>query len=152
MEASMYRNAVVVVLALFAAVTLRAQEPTATEKEILKLEHDWNVATQKKDKAFMEKLYADEYLGTDPLGSTYTKSQDLATTTGGEFDLKSFELSDLKVHVYGDTAVVTGANAMKAVFKGKPIDGTFRFTDVFVKKNGRWQVVASQGTQVAPKS
>ena len=103
------------------------------------------------DAAFLQKPFADEYLSTGSSGATYSKAQDLANVTSEGTSLTSFALTDLKVRVYGDTAVVTGLNTTKSTFKGKDDSGAYRFTDVFVKRDGRWQVVATQGTLVAKK-
>src|SRR5207249_9657661 len=100
----------------------------------------------------LQRLYADEYLSTDQDGVTWTKSQDIAIAniTSGTLKLASYKLEDMKVHVYGDAAVVTGGNTIKATFQGKDVSG-HRFTDVFVKRAGRWQCVATQGTIVTKK-
>jgi ketosteroid isomerase-like protein len=144
----MKRHAVVGVVVLLAVTALAAQAPPAIEKELLKLENDWATAWQKKDAVFLQKLCTEEYLATDAEGVTYTKAQDLANVASPGTSVTSFALSDMKVHVYGDTAVVTGMNTVKQTFKGKDMSGAFRFTDVFVKRDGRWQVVATQGTKV----
>jgi ketosteroid isomerase-like protein len=147
----MQRSLLVAIIAMFAVVAIRAQAPSAAEKDLIKLENDWSTAWQKKDAAFLQKLFADEYLSTGSSGATYSKAQDLANLTSEGTSLTSFALTDLKVHVYGDTAVVTGLNTTKSTFKGKDDSGAYRFTDVFVKRDGRWQVVATQGTLVAKK-
>jgi len=90
-----------------------------------------------KGRPFLQTLWADEYLNTDQDGNTFTKSQDLANASDRGTSVTSFALTDLKVHVYGDTAVVTGSNTLEATFKGKDSSGAYRFTDVFVKRNGR---------------
>ena len=59
-------------------------------------------------------------------------------------------ISDVKVSVYGKVAVMTGLNRSQASFKGMDASGEYRFTDVFVKRDGRWQVVTSHLTRVAP--
>jgi len=57
-------------------------------------------------------------------------------------------LSELKVHVYGDTAVAAGTSTVKGTYKGQDISGKYRFTDVWVKRNGKWHAVASQSTKL----
>jgi ketosteroid isomerase-like protein len=54
----------------------------------------------------------------------------------------------MKVKDFGDVAVVTGHSTFKGKYKGQPVTVVLRFTDVFVKRDDRWLVVASQGTQV----
>jgi len=147
----MYRPILLGIVILFAFSAVLAQVPSAVERELVKLENDWSTAWQKHDAAFMQKLFADEYLDTDWDGATYTKAQDIANVKSEDTHIESFVLSDLKVHVYGDTAVVTGRITIKATFKGKDISGAHQFTDVFVKRDGRWQVVATQSTVAAKK-
>jgi ketosteroid isomerase-like protein len=148
----MYRPILLgIVILLFAVSAVLAQVPSAVERELIKLENDWSTAWQKHDTAFLQKLFADEYIGTDSDGATYTKAQDIANAKSEDTQIESFVLSDVKVHVYGDTAVVTAHSTNKATFKGKDISGTYRYTDVFVKRDGRWQVVATQETRVAKK-
>jgi ketosteroid isomerase-like protein len=146
----MKRHALIGVVVLLAVAALAAQAPPAIEKELLKLENDWNTATEKKDVVFLDKLYADEYFSTDSEGVIITKAQDLAQVKASS-TASPFALSDMKVRVYGDTAVVTGVNTVHWTVNGKERLGPIRFTDVFVKRDGRWQVVASHGSKVAKK-
>lgn len=105
----------------------------------------------KKDAAALQSLYATEFIGTGSDGVTYNKAQEIANAMAPDSRTQSFVQSDLKVHVYGDVAVVTGLNTIKATFKGADVSGAYRVTDVFVKRDGRWQVVASQGAKVVEK-
>jgi uncharacterized protein (TIGR02246 family) len=145
----MYRRFLLGIVTLFAVSAVLAQVPSSVERELIQLENDWSTAWQKRDSAFLQKLFADEYIYTDVEGATWTKAQDIANTE--KTRIESFLLADLKVHVYGNTAVVTGCNTIKGTFNEKNISGAYRFTDVFVKQDGRWQVVATQSTLVAKK-
>jgi ketosteroid isomerase-like protein len=146
-----YIRVVVVVGMLVALSPVWAQAPSAVEQELLKLESNWGDALLKNDSAALERIYADEYLFTDSEGSTWNKSQDLANTKSGASKITSFKLEDMKVHVYGEAAVVTGKTILKGTFQGKDISGQHRFTDVFVKRAGRWQCVATQSTLISKK-
>jgi ketosteroid isomerase-like protein len=139
------------IITLLASSPVQAQGPSSAERELVRLENDWSTALQKRDTAFLQKLFADEFLSTDATGAAFNKAQEIANWTTEGARLDSFLLSDLKVHVYGDTAVVTGVNTMKGTYRGQDFGGAFRFTDVFVKRGGRWQAVATQATLVAKK-
>lgn len=144
------------VLSLFALVSLtpalaRAQAPGAAEKELIDAENHWSEVTVKGDVQALERLYADEYLSIDPAGATFTKAQDIDNVKSGNFKLATFKLDEMKVRVHGEVGVVTGRNTIKATYMGKDISGAYRFTDTFVKRAGRWQVLTTQGTAVAPK-
>lgn len=114
------------------------------------LEHEWNDADVKGDSAWMEKNFAGNLTSiSSRTGKLMSKSEEIA-------DLKSRkavplwnELSDLNVRTQGDTAVVTGVNRVKGKeADGKEFDRRVAFTDVWVKRDGRWQVIATQGTEV----
>ena len=148
-----FRTSVLAVLALFALTPplVRAQVPGAAEKELIDVETHWGEVTVKGDLQALERLYADEYLAIDPAGATFTKAQDIANVKSGNFKLETFKLDEVKVRVHGEMGVVTGRNTIKATYMGKDISGVYRFTDTFVKRAGRWQVITTQGTAVAPK-
>jgi ketosteroid isomerase-like protein len=133
---------------LFVIPSMRVQGQTAAERELLKLENDWSTAWQKKDGAFLQRFYADEYLFTDSDGITWNKADDIKNVTSPSSRPESFQLTGMNVHIYGDTAVVTGQNAIAGFFDGEDISGIYRFTDVFVRRSGRWQIVATQSTLV----
>ena len=128
-----------------------AQELSSAEREIIKLENAWNTAWQKGDGAFLEQLLATDYLDTGFDGITYTKAQNVANATSAVYRPKSFSLTDLRVRLYHDTAVVTGRNSIKAILKGNDTTAAYLFTDVYVKQNSRWQLVATQETRIPEK-
>ena len=110
---------IVVVAALLYAPVGRAQSANAVEQELIKVENGWSDAVVKRDGPALQRLYADEYLYTDSDGVVRSKSQDIADITSGRAKIASFALDDLKVHVYGETAVVTGRNTLKGHSKAK---------------------------------
>lgn len=142
----MKRTLVVSVVWLLCAGWAGAQDLL---QELTKVENAWSEAVVKRDVAALQRLYADEYVSTDPTGAVLNKTQDIAGVQAGDFILVSYKIEDLKVQSHGTVAVVTGRNTIKGTWKGKPADGSYRFTDVFVKRDGRWQAVATQGTGIA---
>ena len=143
------KQLLVLILALVCVFPMWGQ--SAAEKELIKVENDWSTAWVKSDGKFLDQLYATEYLATGSDGIVYNKVDGIKDDTSPEYTEKSFSLSDLKVHIYGETVVVTGRNSVKFKKSGKAEQFDARFTDVFVKRDGRWQCVATQGTKVAKK-
>jgi ketosteroid isomerase-like protein len=139
----------VALLAVVCLIPLWAQ--TAAEKELIKVEDNWNTAYIKHDAKAFELLYATEYHSTDATGKTYNKVEGIKADASPATVIASAVLSDLKVHIYGQAGVVTGINTIKATADGKDVGGEYRFTDVFVKRDGRWQCVATQGTRIEKK-
>lgn len=125
----------------------KAASAPSDASTFMALETAWAVALQKNDKAALAKILADEYQFIDPSGHTSNRSDDL-NAPADSFVLETFRISDFKVHVYGDTATATGLNSLTAKAGGQDASGDYRFTDVFVKRAGRWQVVVSHITRV----
>jgi Domain of unknown function (DUF4440) len=124
--------------------TCLAQAPV--EKLLMQMERDWGNAQIKKDYAAVDKILAADWQGIDYDGQIVDKATYMAHMRSEQSTLQSEELSQMKVRVFGNTAVVTGRDTEKSTDRGKDSSGTYVWTDVFVLRNGRWQVVASQST------
>lgn len=123
---------------------------TKTEAELMQLERDIGDANIKRDKAFFERIEAEEFLFTDSGGGITTKAEDVASLDkpSGEFMLVSYLVDEMKVFDYGKTAVVTGRTTTVSRGNGRDITNKSRFTDVFVKRIGRWQLVAGHSSRI----
>jgi uncharacterized protein (TIGR02246 family) len=115
---------------------------------ITHLEQAWADAQKAGDAATVAPLLADNFINTDVDGVRSGKSELLSSLKGGKWEQN--EISDVKVSVYGDTAIATGAWAGKGVDgDGTKVDRRERWTDTWVKmKDGKWRCVASQQTAV----
>jgi ketosteroid isomerase-like protein len=118
--------------------------------QLLYIEREWNDADKNKDAAWFERNYAEDATDiSSRTGAMQSKMEVLTSMKTDKSVLDSLELSDLNVRVEGNNAVVTGVNhVIGRDDKGQSIDRMTRFTDVFVKRDGRWQVLATQGTAV----
>ena len=122
-----------------------AKDTAKDEKELLQLERDWTQASVKADATALGKILGDDWVGQGPTGAA-TKAQALADLKSGDSKTESITLGDMKVRFFGDIAVVTGSDEEKSSYKGKDTSGRYTWTDVFVKRKGHWQAVASQST------
>ncbi|PYV21384.1 MAG: hypothetical protein DMG24_19660 [Acidobacteria bacterium] len=159
----MKRMLLTLVFAVAASSIAAGQEPTekksvskdnaagsgAIAQQIKDLENQWNDAALKHDAAAMDRILAADVVDTSSAGHMQGKAEDLADLKSGEPKLESSNVDNMKVRVYGNVAVVNGHFAQKGTYKGKDISGEGRFTDVFVKRQGRWQCVSTQGTTMA---
>ena len=127
-----------------------AKAPSA-EQELIKLEKEWADAWVKGDVAALDRTLADDFVSTDFEGTLWDKAMTVALMKSGEHKVSSAVLDDMKARVYGDAAVVIGHATVKEIYKGKDLSGQYRFIDTFVKRGGRWQCVASQGTKIVKK-
>jgi len=112
------------------------------EEEIMKIEDQWVQSRAAKDPTVSKELLADDYLGANPTGQAQTKQQFIDAVTAGALFAGKAEMMDRKVRIYGDTAVSTGfVTGVVGVEKS-------RYIRVYVKRNNKWRLVASQGTRV----
>jgi ketosteroid isomerase-like protein len=118
------------------------------EEQIKKMERDRAAAVVKGDVATLEGLTADDYMFINANGQLSDKATTMNNIKSGNIKLTANEVSDLKVRVYGDTAVVTGKANSKGTIGGRELKGPVMFTRVYVKKNGKWQSVAFQQTPI----
>ncbi len=125
------------------------EKPSAgTEQAVMRIEHELLNAFLKGDPSASERHLADTYVFTGPDGTVQSKAQVMADLKSGDLKIQSASIDDAKVQVHGNTAIVTYGSNDKGTYKGKDISGKTRWTDVFVKLNGRWQVVASHGSML----
>lgn len=145
-------------LLLAAAVALSGQAPAApaapnsVEQILLQLERDWSQADVHKDAAALDRILAEDWIGIDFEGTVLTKSQALEGLASDSGSLETTVLRDMKVRIYGNTAIITGTDIEKSEYHGKDSSGKYLWTDVFVFRNGLWQAVSSQSTKLAAAS
>jgi ketosteroid isomerase-like protein len=120
----------------------------AVVKQIEQLEDARNQAILKGDAAAIEKMTSDDYTFITLKGELRTKPEIVKGFASGSFKYQSRTISDLKVHVYGDAAVMTGRSIQKGVENGKDYSGDYWFTRVYAKQNGAWLTVALQTTMI----
>jgi hypothetical protein len=124
-------------------------------QELMQLERDIGRANVERDAAFFERVEADEFIFTDSGGGITLKQEDVASVkapANPDSKLLSYEVDDMKVMLYDDAAVVTGRVTQKGVSKGQEWTGQSRFTDVFVWRDKRWQIVAGHSSRIpAPR-
>jgi len=134
-------------LSLSFAIGQQASKKSSVEDQVKQQEQKWAQATVKEGAAAVDQYEADDIIDTDPSGRVTDKAQDKTDLSSGDLKFQSIELSDLKVHVYGNTAVAAGTSEIKGAYKGQDISGKYRFTDTWVMRSGKWQAVASQSTK-----
>jgi ketosteroid isomerase-like protein len=124
-----------------------AQSQEAVKRTIIDLEHTINEATRTKDHAALERIYADDYYCVHSNGAAMNKAAELAKNMSKKNAWTDFVLDDVVVRVFGDVGILTGRLTLKGVAKGfKP--GARRFTDIFIRRDGRWQLLNCQTTLV----
>lgn len=118
------------------------------EQEIRKLEREWFESYVRGDRAAFDRIVADDAVMTYGNGKVGNKSEAIAEIKAPADSSYSLTSDDVQVRVYGDTAIVTGRVTESGTFNGRNVNSQSRYTDVWVKRNGRWQVVAAQNTRL----
>ena len=119
-----------------------------TEKAVAALEQQWLQSQKTNNPDLVAPLLADQFVATGNDGKVTGKAESLARDKGIQYD--SIDYEDVKVTVFGDTAIATGGSKAKGTDeKGKPLDEHVRWTDTWVKMpNGKWQCVASHASPI----
>ena len=140
---------VVAILALWPCHIVVAANNTSASA-VLALEKRWNDACRRGDLVAMNALLSDDYIITVEDGNTFSKPGYIAHNGNSTVHAHVSTMSDLKVRVHGNTAVVTGAYYEEGTDKGKPYEYRDRLTDVWMNTNGRWQLIVSHYSLPAP--
>jgi len=142
----MYKSLLVITLliaaaATFSQTTLKTTAPSDnSEQAVLQAIQTWLDADERHDRATLNSLIADDFVGTAPRGRMVTK-QDIIPEEGSGGHGLSITAQDIKVRVLGDTAIAVGRGLPKT--QGQEKRPELRFTVVFTKRADRWQMVAA---------
>jgi ketosteroid isomerase-like protein len=127
------------VLLLLTGITWAQGSP---EKTVTDLEHKWLESQKTNNPDLIAPYLADKFQMMEPDGSLTSKAEYLKTSKATKYS--SVDYSDLKVTVFGNTAIATGVYHGKGTAAGKPLDDRDRFADTWVKMpDGKWQCVVS---------
>jgi ketosteroid isomerase-like protein len=140
--------ALVLVTASFASASAQSNRARSVQEILVELEHDWDRAFLRKDVSFIERILADDFIATYPDGSRGDKQKELALVASLDQQIDSSTLKDFTVKVNGDSAIVWFTRTLVGPVQGKRTELTYRFLDVFVWREGRWQCLATQSTRV----
>lgn len=143
-----YCAAIIVIIAALPAAGLSA----SSEAEIVATQEEARQALLRGDVSTLDTLWGDEFTSITATGQVRTKAQMLEAFKTGQMKYISLEYDELRIRVYGNTAVMTGRARGAGVRNGMQLPASphgTRFTQVFVKRRGGWKLVAHQATTVA---
>ncbi len=123
-------------------------EQSGVEQHIIQMEHEFAEATLRRDASALERDLADDFVGVDVSGQHMSKAEILARIESPDIELTTLRHEDIQVHVCGDCAVVTARTVVSGRCKGQETGGEFPYMRLWVKKDGRWLVVATQSSAI----
>jgi len=140
-----------VILALTVPPSMLAQQNSKAEKEVRAVLDELTQANLKggaEAATIMDKYLADDMVRIPSNGSIFTKADMVDGFKTGKIKVEQMDLSDVKIHMYGNTAVVTGVISAKSTVIDASYNNKNRFSRVFVKRGGVWQSVLYQNTPI----
>jgi len=123
------------------------KNPEEMEEELLKLEEQFAEAILKNDSEAIGRFVTDDWIIIDADGGIIDKERFLGVINSGALTHEMMESDDMRVRVYGDSAVVTALTRTKGKFMGQEFSTEERATDFFVRLDGQWQYVLTQLTR-----
>ena len=129
-----------------------AQQPSlkatlASAQQLRRLEDGWTTALVKRDSAYFRRNLHPDYVYSDERG-VFDKKQVIAEQISGTDTVTSAENQDMRVHVHGSAAAVTGILIVRGRGKDGAFEHRYRYTDSFVREGGRWLMFASQDYEI----
>jgi len=114
------------------------------EQEILKLEEDLYQAELRLDATALDRTFADDIMVTAPIGIVVDKPAVMAEVrlAASKASVETYHKDNLKVRAYGDTAVASYRMTLKGTFEGVEINRQIQVSNVWLKRQGQWQVIA----------
>lgn len=132
-----------------AAVFLAAAAHADDLESVTRLDREISTATWTADSVWFEENLAEEYVLVTPTGAIKSKREVIRELATPGMKMEPFEPFDVQIRMYGDTAVVTGRMRQRFVLGGIRYANDLRYTDVYVKRKGRWQLVSAHASTVA---
>jgi len=112
------------------------------EQEVRRLTDAWATAELRGDVAFLERTFADDFIGIGPLGFMLTKQEWIARHQSGDLQYETLTFDEIKVRVYHETAILTGRQVQQGAYRGNSIKAQLRTTLVFVQQQGQWRLAS----------
>ena len=141
----------VAAIAATLVATAAGAQVKSDQQILIELERAWDAAFHRQDAKFIETLLADEFVATYGDGSRGDKAKELSLVAENKQQVDSRRLDEFIVKTFGNTAVVWFTQILVGPVNGKPTEIRYRYVDVWVMRDGRWQAVASQSTRVNVK-
>ena len=108
----------------------------------------WDKAIVAKDRAAIEANMSDDFRQIGGNGEVETKRSFVDDRVAPDLQIDPYTVEEFEVRVYGDAALLTGRMRISGRYQGKPIAGHYRYTDIYVRRDGRWKVVSVQLTRM----
>jgi len=127
-----------------------ATDPETERQEIVNLEREGAHAIQLSDGTFFRRVYSDDFAGTLSRGESVNKTGFINAVQSTAIHYEAFNASDIKIHIFRDTAVATCLWSSRAIVKGQSVNSQMRVMHIYVNGGNGWKVVAGQTSPLPP--
>jgi ketosteroid isomerase-like protein len=125
-------------------------DPETERQEIFNLEREAAHAIQLSDGTFFRRVYSDDFAGTLSRGETVNKTGFITAVQSSAVRYDAFNATDVKIHIFRDTAVATCLWSARALVKGQNVNSQMRVMHIYVNGGNGWKVVAGQTSPLPP--
>ena len=141
--------ALVASLVASAGASAQRHHKREAREEIVSLEGDWRQAQLSDDVSAMDRLLSEDFLGITSFGQLVTKAQQLDRMRSRALVLNKLDITDVKIKMVGQIAIVTSLAAIEGSAEGKELSGSYRYTHVFQKlQDGAWKLTHFEATRI----
>jgi hypothetical protein len=140
-------SACVTIACLTVCACTHRRDTRYAERYIIESEHQWAESVATGDSSVVERILADDFIGVDPKGGSYDKAKMVSDTPDAPKYFVTNHANQVRVRFYGDTAVAQGDETWE---RRSGERGRFVWTDTWVHRNGKWQIVAAEDL-IAPE-
>jgi ketosteroid isomerase-like protein len=145
------RLATTILLLTISAAAQQAGTATASaapDQALQNRYHEYTDALTKRDFATLDKIWASDYTFINPLGEVVTKAQRMSNLKSKATEFKAINTQQEKLHVHGDVVIDIGRATLQGAYSGTESSGEYRYMNVWMKKQGQWQLLANQLTLI----
>lgn len=142
---------VIFMASVIASIASTSPAPLGALQLEARLKHQadaWDQAIIRKDRPAIRSNIGDRFIQIGSDGGSSDKEAFIDGLMDEKLSIDPYQVEDLRVRVYGDTAILTGTTAMHGSYNGKAFSSHYRFTDVYVKQGESWRVVNVQTTPI----
>ncbi|MFZ6745648.1 nuclear transport factor 2 family protein [Undibacterium sp. JH2W] len=130
------------------AADSRDEKSAALVSQLTKLSDDWDIAIVRKDKAAIEANMAEDFRQIDGDGDLETKTSFVNGLMSDKLEIDPYKVEDFEVRLYGNVALLSGRTNMTGRYEGKPFVSHYRYIDIYVQRDGKWQIASVQISKI----
>ncbi len=135
-------------MAIILSACGKGKSGVGAESELIRLNNLYDSAIVHEDITTLKRLYAKDYVYTNPEGKLLTKDEQTTSISSSEIKWHEGKSTEVRVKVYGKMAIVTGLFVARGDYRGNPLNINERYTSVWMKGDTSWQLIAEQGNVI----